>query len=367
MKIFYLAYLSNLNGENRFCSPAANNVCSYIKDVLVRNSQDDVVLVNLAQSKRHLKFSRRKEKRYKNITFINSPCFGSGRFLSKISSLLLYCWIKKYLKKNASLNDKVIIYHSLNTLSLEKFLSRAFYSILQVEEVYCDIFKKPQRVAISEIETINMFKKHVFVSNTLKDNPRIKSHSNVIFYGSYALPSFEKQCERDQKSIVYAGTLDQSLGIEFACDLMQLLPDYKLFVYGHGSKARIEELTIKYKNCENIIFCGQLSEEELEKKLFLYKYGISPRNPKTSYSSTSFPSKILTYLKSGLIVISSKLESIVNSPISDCIVFADYDIQSFQNAIIDQSSFFEGFDSTNKIKELDIDFSNSLFELIYED
>ena len=364
MSIFYLAYLANLNGENRFCSPAANNVCSYIKDVLIEDGKNDVTIINLAQNKKHFIFSQSRVTLLGNKKLVNSPCFGSGRLLSKLSMFLLFRWIKKYLKNNASSDDKIIVYHSLNTLKMEKMISKEFDSVLQVEEIYCDVLKKQKNKALREINVINSFKKHIFVSSTLKDDSRIKSSFNLIFYGSYSLPTFKNSFERDQKSIVYAGTFEKNKGIEFACDLMKLLPDYKLFIYGHGSKTRIEELIAKYKDFTNICFCGQLSEAELNDKLPLYKYGISPLDPKTSFSSTTFPSKILTYLKSGLIVISSKFESVIESPFKNCILFANYDIQSFHDVIV--SSLHREVDGRDVIKKLDVDFRDSLFGLIYE-
>lgn len=369
MKIFYLAYLSLFDGESRFCSPAANNVCSYITDVLLRNTDDEIVVINLSQHKKHLKFGRSKVTNVQKNVFVNAPCYGSGRLLSRISCFFLNRWVKKYLKRNSSPHDRIIVYHSLNTLKLEAFISQNFNSILQVEEIYCDIFSKSSKIANKEIYTINMFSKHIFVSDSLKNDSRIKSFNNLVFYGSLSLPVNVSCSHKDEKSIVYAGTLEKSLGIEFACNLMELLPDYKLYIYGHGTKSALNELMIKYRKSENIIFCDPLKEDDLIKKLSLYKYGISPRDPSTNYSTTSFPSKILTYLKSGLIVVSSEFNSVLNSPFRECLIFSKYDLESFRDSIVFSSHNSERFKllkAQNVIKKLDENFYVSLINLLYE-
>lgn len=367
MKIFYLAYFSLFDGESRFCSPAANNVCSYITDVLLRNADDEIVVINLSQHKKHLKFCRSKVSNVQKNVFVNAPCYGSGRLLSRISCFFLNRWVKKYLKRNSSPEDKIIIYHSLNTLKLEGFISQNFNSILQVEEIYCDVLNKSFKTASSEINVLNSFKKHIFVSETLQKDKRINSLKSLVFYGSYSLPAVPK-FRREEKSIVYAGTFEKNKGIEFACDLMRLLPDYNLYIYGHGSKSRVRDLLTKYKDFKNVYFEGRLSENELSQKLYSYRFALSPLDPQSNFSSTTFPSKILTYLKSDLIVISSKFESVMRSPFKSCLILADYDLQSFQKAIVSSSETIEKKSSLQVrefINKLDQDFCECLFKLVH--
>ena len=364
MKIFYLGYFSTLEGDERFCSLAANNVCTYIKDTLCKDSKDEIVVVNLAQDKRHYKFSKSLRRKKENCTFISIPRFGSGRLLSPLSTFLASRWIKRFLAKEAGDNDKAIIYHSLNTLKLEIFISKHYHSILQVEEIYGDVLKKPDKTKAYELSIINSFMNHIFVSESLRNDPRIKSNRNAVFYGSYSLPKLPNVISKDKKSIVYSGTLEKNKGIEFACELMKSLPEYKLHIYGFGSELRKKELLEEYGKLPNIEFHQPVSDVQLNHLLPFFTFGLSPLDPKLGFASTAFPSKILTYLKSNLIVISSKFDSVLKSPFKNYVILADYDIDSFKQAIIDAHG--HNIDGRKLIKELDLKFKKDLIALVYE-
>jgi glycosyltransferase involved in cell wall biosynthesis len=245
MKILYLGYFSKLNIDERFCSLAANNVCSYVKTTLCKKYDGDVVIINLAQGKKHFSFCKSNKSTNGNVTIIDAPRYGSGRLLSRFSNLMLRKWVRKFIKRNLEDNDQILIYHSLNTLKLERYIARKYNSVLQVEEIYCDVVAKSRKTKRIELESINSFSKHLFVSKSLMNDSRIKSLNSTIFYGSYSLPEVPN-VNRLNKSIVYAGTFEKNKGVDFACDLMEILPDYTLYVYGHGSASRKEELLSKY-------------------------------------------------------------------------------------------------------------------------
>ena len=364
MKILYIGYFSEFNGRKLFCSPAANNVCTYVKDVLLRDNKNEIIVLNIARPKKHLSFFKNSCIKSGNCTFVNAPSYGSGRLLSFLFGWIFNKWIRKFISKNLSKYDCVIFYHSLNTLKLESFVATHFNSILQLEEIYSSLFPKYAKCKSKELATIEIFKKAIIPSDNFSFK-RKTIFKTITLYGSYSSNEHVTN-QLVQNSIVYAGTISESLGAHFACEVMKFLPDYKLHIYGYGTETEFELIKKKYQNFENIIINHEISQTELEKILPNYVIGINPRPNDFCFDFSAFPSKIMVYLKSGLKIISSPFKSLKESPFSEFISYSKYDAASFAREIrkIEQQKNVKAIEF---IKNKDAQFYDELFELIEEE
>lgn len=362
MKILYIGYFSEFNGRKLFCSPAANNVCTYMQDVLVRDKENEIIILNIAKPKKHLSFFRSSIIKKDNLSFVNAPSYGSGRVFSLLTGWMFDKWVKKFISRNLKSNDCVIFYHSLNTLKLENFIAKNFNSILQVEEIYSEVYPQFSRFITKEYECVNCFKKHVFVSDAFLRNDKISSKSSVVLYGSYS-SIFNENLSKKPNTIIYSGNISKFKGIFTACDAMKYLPDFELHIYAHGSNEEYSELKKNYSELRNIFIHNTVSQNELEKILNDFSIGINPLPNEAKFNDLTFPSKILMYLKAGLYVVSTDLKVITGSPFSKYIDFCEGNALSFANKIkgINQKTNIE---AVKFIKLMDSNFERDLFGLI---
>lgn len=115
-------------------------------------------------------------------------------------------------------------------------------------------------------------------------------------------------------NIVYAGVVDQIKcgGAFIALDLAKKLNNsrYEIHIYGYGNKDMLDLLnyTIEHSNKisnTKVLYKGNLNQKDLIERLSFYQIALATQYIGTSFSSSSFPSKILTYLSSGNFVISA--------------------------------------------------------------
>lgn len=235
-----------------------------------------------------------------------------NKFLA-IYDTLIFFFSKIYKSKYSN----VVIYHSLLFLPLVLLL-KAFgiKFIVQVNEVFSNSGTHSNKL-YSFLECLILKCASDFIISTEVLKPYInkikRNKANFIAIISGPIIRINKKNEaHNSKSIrlVYSGVIDKiKNGGAFICvQLATMLNSQKfnLSIYGFGDSATLADLQIEIlKNNATshtkVSYKGCLDQNELVCTLTSYDIGLATQYINTPFSSTSFPSKILTYLSAGLL------------------------------------------------------------------
>jgi hypothetical protein len=243
--------------------------------------------------------------------------------------------------------------------------------ILQVCEVYSDVSEN-EKLRKKEIDFIKSADKYIFSSVLLEKKLNADKKPYAICMGTYEAQKTLAQPINDGKiHIVYAGTFNTKKGgVINAIDCTEYLDEkYHMHLLGGADDLLLKHIlkrmiqTSVKTSCE-ISYDGYLSGETYNKALQLFHIGLSTQNAKDAFNETSFPSKILTYLSNDLRVVSSKSSSVITSSIGDKMYYYEEDTpESLANAI-KSININEDFSGKNIVSSLNLDFINSLRELL---
>lgn len=373
-KIYYMGfYDTDHERPQRDFSPAARNKMTYIVDKLVSLGYDvDIISASIAVS---------KERQGKNIMQI-SPSVRLLKFFSpgnknkvmryvaqKLVCIQLLFWAMFRLKKN----DTVIIYHSLLYMELVKFLKKIkkFSFILEVEEIYSDVTgKKNQRE--KEIRIFQYADAYLFPSENLNTVVNVNGKPFAIIYGAYNLSdiSADKFCD-GKAHIVYAGTLDSRKGGAQAAVKASLYLDggFHIHIIGFGDDkevAGVQQLVDQsQKQTECLVtYDGCLYGDDYNIFMAKCEIGLSTQDPNGEFNDSSFPSKILSYMSSGLKVVSAKVSVVQNSLLDkDMFYYEEQTPEEIADAIMTAVS--SGMSNgCSRIRELDESFEKDLKGLL---
>ena len=105
---------------------------------------------------------------------------------------------------------------------------------------------------------------------------------------------------------------------------------YHVHILGEGTKetqkAVLDEIeSVAAKTEAEITYDGVLRGDDFKKFLQKCHIGLSTQTPEGDYNSSSFPSKILTYLSNGLEVLSIRIPAVEKSPVGEYVHYYDED------------------------------------------
>ena len=174
-------------------------------------------------------------------------------------------------------------------------------------------FLKRIQTKIETKKTKELYKEidgFILLSKHMEDKIPESRSKNIVVEGISANKNFEVSEKYKERTILYAGTLQEFSGVR---DLVNAFmktsnPNYRLIICGAGSLTpMIEEASTKDRR---IIYKGMLPREQvlsIQKKSTVL---INPRKPNGQITRYSFPSKTIEYLSSGTPMIGYKLEGI---------------------------------------------------------
>ena len=351
---------------------AGTNKMTYIISAMEKCDKN-VKVVSASQSLDGNICKRETKKISDKSTLFLPFCFGRGGNIKRLLNFiairiqLLYLLIFGVKK-----DDNVIVYHSLaymKIISLAKKIKK-FQLTIEVEEIYGDVLKN-ERIVKRELEFFKKADKYIFPTALLNDKININDKPYVIIHGTY---KYEEDCGEnfgDEKiHVVYSGTFDPRKGGCEAAAAAEWLPEnYHVHIIGFGSredtesiKKRISDTNTKSK--ASVTYDGQLFGEEY--KCFLQKchIGLSTQNPDADFNSTSFPSKILSYMANGLRVVSIRIPAIEDSDVGQYICYYDEQIPEKIAEAIMNIDFYDEYDSRKIIKKLDEDFLKEIRNML---
>lgn len=313
--------------ELRIKAMSAKNKMDYVSKALNEIGYD-VEIISPSWTLGKNFFPGKVEKIGNKNTLVLGPTILYIRYLSHFVSLV---WLIIYLLRNVKQNETILVYHTVILMPVIKLLKKIkkVKVLLEVEEIYSEVFNKNQRSIISEKNYIKFMDARILVSDMLKS--KIGIDSDIVLYGSYT--SKVQKVNRKPYSLVYAGSLDHIKGGAFnAINLMKGIKNESvtLTILGGGTEIEVNRLKneINKLNSEKgyaaIEYLGQKVGKEFDDLMNTFEVGVNLQN-QGQYMDTAFPSKILTYLSYGLQVISSSVQSIEESPFSTIIEFVDID------------------------------------------
>lgn len=238
-----------------------------------------------------------------------------------------------YLLKHAHKNEHVYVYHATaygKSILWAKAIKK-FKLILEVEEIYSDVQNTIRGLRDYEFSYINTADAYIFSTNLLDEKINKLNKPYIVINGTYEVEDIISEKFNDGKiHVVYAGTFDIRKGSAAAAvaAAKYLNKDYVLHICGFGSEKDKTDLLeiISHSNAINdckIEFHGLLRGREYISFLQKCHIGLSPQNPNASFNSTSFPSKILSYLANGLSVVSIRIPAIETSSVGKYVTYYD--------------------------------------------
>lgn len=373
-EIKYIGYYDVPASEiKRNNSLSASNKMDYIINSLNKVGYNVNIISTAYSIEKNYSFYKKsvvKHNTNNKITFFYS--LGSKNILmERINILLSMTQLFFYLLFNTKKNEKIIVYHAplfYIPIRLAKKIKK-FHVILEFEEIYADIFNDIRKIYIKwEKQLIEISDSYILVSETLK-NIVSKDKPTIVLYGSYKKqPILSNPADDGKIHLVYSGTVDSITMSAFnAIEAARYLSsDYILHIIGPGEinllKNKID-LIQKETNCQ-IVYDGIKLGEDYIRYIQSCHFGLNTRTMKGKFLSTSFPSKVLSYLSLGINVISSDIDNIRTSPVGDIITFYENDTPQAIAETINSAIKFDREVLQSRIIQMDKKFTSELKSLL---
>lgn len=303
-----------INPEVLYINFASDGECqdsrSYLPGI-AHSKYSEEVLESFMPIKKLRVSDNKKFKKIKNNLYIPRNWFGNLK-----ESL---CFTHKLLTKSKGIKI-VIFYHSFIWVFLIPLL-RLFNIkvILQVNEIFYNA--GTHNSFFYKLVELTLFRlSHGFILSSKATLPFIKkSGSTQPVVGEIPGPLIKpfnksKSTNGNKIKLVYAGVIDykDKRGAFITAELAQKLNniEYEIDIFGFGSEKNISKLIseIKINNKTSktkIFYNGSVSPKKLASKLDNYDIGLAIQGKDASFSESSFPSKILTYISAGLSVVAT--------------------------------------------------------------
>lgn len=353
-KVYYISYFGDSDkGKYRVPAPAADAKVEYIAQVMSEEGYEvEVVSFREFDKRDNLLEVQggyiKKLGRFK-IHFFSS--FSSKLRIIRLLGRLYTKWQgKKYINRILKENDiQIIIYHSLALMWIAELLKERGRSfIFEAEEVYSDVIEDEQ-LRKNEIRILEKADGYIFPTGLLSEVVNKLNKPEVIIHGTYRAEPissnsiFNIDSSNEMVHCVYAGTLDPRKGGALAAiNAARYLPsNYHMHILGFGSEKEIRDTILEIDRISNekeatVSYDGVLYGEKYTSFLQSCQIGLSTQNPSGVYNSTSFPSKILSYMANGLKVVSVRIPAIETSAIGNSIFYYDrQDPKEIAHAIIE--------------------------------
>lgn len=341
--IYYINnYYDEKNKTKRkpITSLASNNKIEYFHYVL-KNKKQNFINVSFGFSKKRGFF--RQEEINSNLIYLPHISVSEKNKYNLFSILYLQLVLILFILKNIKKDDTIILYHHpwiFPTFIITKFIKR-YRLVLEVEELcFTDVTNNKLKNSIYRIfekKIIALSDAYIVVNDIIKSSLENNyKKKTLVCYGNYSL-SLENHISTDvtpevssnRLKILYSGSIDAVRGVKDVLKLFDLLErkDADIYITGYGTDEEIDklknELSKKNQDENTIKFLGALDEKAYFNLLEEVDICLNCQNDNQTFSKYSFPSKIINYLSFNNCVISTKMESVCNSKISNDLIFYD--------------------------------------------
>lgn len=314
-------------------------------------------------------------KTNRNVTpsAITKGKYSNNRIIRYLNHKLYDKKIRKYLKQNVKKDDIIVVYHSLANMKLVKYIKKNITDkiVYEVEEIYGDVIND-EKTKTKELKAFKNASSYIFSNDYLNSIINTKQLPYVTCYGTYEIPTLYKEAFNDNLiHCLYAGTLAQNKGALNAINVAKYLPNnYLIHILGFGSEKDIADIKNAVNEVNNsygttkVIYEGLKLNEEYLKFIQKCQIGLCTQNIDAAFNTTSFPSKILSYMSNGLEVVGVNIAAIKNSKVGQYIQFYNVpDEKEIANAILN-INLNNKTNNVDVVKELDKEFKEDLKDML---
>lgn len=369
-KIYYLIHFDNK--KNRNVTPSAITKGKYVASALASCSSE-VEIVSLAYPTKDSQDEVYYQVSENVICHLFKGKYSNNRIIRYIDHKLYDKKIRKYLKQNVKKDDIVVVYHSLANMKLVKYIKKNVTDkiVYEVEEIYGDVIND-EKAKIKELKAFKNASSYIFSNDYLNTIINTKQLPYVTCYGTYEIPTLYKESFNDNLiHCLYAGTLAQNKGALNAINVAKYLPNnYLIHILGFGSEKDIADIKNAVNEVNNsygttkVIYEGLKLNEEYLKFIQKCQIGLCTQNIDAAFNTTSFPSKILSYMSNGLEVVGVNIAAIKNSKVGQYIQFYNVpDEKEIANAILN-INLNNKTNNVDVVKELDKEFKEDLKDML---
>lgn len=311
-------------GVERQCSPAGVTKMRYIMQCLDELNAKYCVYstCQVIQPWFHRKFKRG------NIIYRGSIAT-DNKYLFYFDRLFAIFQLVIYLLRIPS-KDTVLVYHECFYTRWVNLVYgiKKWNLIWEIEEIYTMVGDNAPRLVKKEIDGLGRIRPncggYILSTGMLK---KYFHGESVVCSGTYFPLNMDKQRQkRHQIHVVYGGTLDKEKGGAYAAAMAARYLDegYHVHILGFGTESQIAEIKklvmdVQSESRARITYDGVLFGEEYQKFLKTCDIGLSTQNPHAAYNNTSFPSKVMEYLRCGVNVVSADIP-VVRESVADSLV-----------------------------------------------
>lgn len=369
-KIYYLIHFDNKT--NRNVTPSAITKGKYVASALASCSSE-VEIVSLAYPTKDSQDEVYYQVSENVICHLFKGKYSNNRIIRYLNHKLYDKKIRKYLKQNVKKDDIVVVYHSLANMKLVKYIKKNITDkiVYEVEEIYGDVIND-EKAKIKELKAFKNASSYIFSNDYLNSIINTKQLPYVTCYGTYEIPTLYKEAFNDNLiHCLYAGTLAQNKGALNAINVAKHLPNnYLIHILGFGSEKDIADIKNAVNEVNNsygttkVIYEGLKLNEEYLKFIQKCQIGLCTQNIDAAFNTTSFPSKILSYMSNGLEVVGVNIAAIKNSKVGQYIQFYNVpDEKEIANAILN-INLNNKTNNVDVVKELDKEFKEDLKDML---
>lgn len=369
-KIYYLIHFDNKT--NRNVTPSAITKGKYVASALASCSSE-VEIVSLAYPTKDSQDEVYYQVSENVICHLFKGKYSNNRIIRYLNHKLYDKKIRKYLKQNVKKDDIIVVYHSLANMKLVKYIKKNITDkiVYEVEEIYGDVIND-EKAKIKELKAFKNASSYIFSNDYLNSIINTKQLPYVTCYGTYEIPTLYKESFNDNLiHCLYAGTLAQNKGALNAINVAKYLPNnYLIHILGFGSEKDIADIKNAVNEVNNsygttkVIYEGLKLNEEYLKFIQKCQIGLCTQNIDAAFNTTSFPSKILSYMSNGLEVVGVNIAAIKNSKVGQYIQFYNVpDEKEIANAILNINLNAKS-NNVDVVKELDKEFKEDLKDML---
>lgn len=369
-KIYYLIHFDNKT--NRNVTPSAITKGKYVASALASCSSE-VEIVSLAYPTKDSQDEVYYQVSENVICHLFKGKYSNNRIIRYLNHKLYDKKIRKYLKQNVKKEDIIVVYHSLANMKLVKYIKKNITDkiVYEVEEIYGDVIND-EKTKTKELKAFKNASSYIFSNDYLNSIINTKQLPYVTCYGTYEIPTLYKEAFNDNLiHCLYAGTLAQNKGALNAINVAKYLPNnYLIHILGFGSEKDIADIKNAVNEVNNsygttkVIYEGLKLNEEYLKFIQKCQIGLCTQNIDAAFNTTSFPSKILSYMSNGLEVVGVNIAAIKNSKVGQYIQFYNVpDEKEIANAILN-INLNNKTNNVDVVKELDKEFKEDLKDML---
>jgi glycosyltransferase involved in cell wall biosynthesis len=157
----------------------------------------------------------------------------------------------------------------------------------------------------------------ICVNTVLESKLRTENTKIIRGFPSIGMPSDLPSSPSKHESLIimYAGRFDRVRGVDLFISIAEKLLNRgisaQFWISGYGEDKQYKRVKRKVKRCKkDVRFFGTLPFEKYIKKLVAADILVNPQNPEQPISQVTFPSKLLDFMSSGSIVVSTDMADI---------------------------------------------------------